>query len=155
MLQIFLKKLLTNREKDDILVKYFALQHSGGSIMFEKNMKVAYLLDFYADVLDEHTGSVMKAYYEDDLSLAEIAADVGISRQGIRHLIKKGEERIEFFESKLGLARRYDELSAVAESLSEIRERIKIYGELNDATDSLDNAIKIVLKGNQDVPESY
>ena len=43
--------------------------------MFEKNLKLAYLLDFYGDVLDEHTKSVMKAYYDDDLSLAEIAVN--------------------------------------------------------------------------------
>ncbi len=123
--------------------------------MFEKNMKVAYLLDFYADVLDEHVKSVMKAYYEDDLSLAEIASDVGISRQGIRHLIKKGEERIEFFESKLGLAKRYDELSSVAESLSEVHRRINRIDGLSEEANTIDGAIKIILKGNQDVPESY
>ena len=59
--------------------------------MFEKNLKLAYLLDFYGDVLDEHTRGVMKAYYDDDLSLSEIAEGVGISRQGVRHVIKKGE----------------------------------------------------------------
>ena len=41
--------------------------------MFEKNMNVAYLLDFYGDLLDERTKGIMTAYYEDDLSLAEIA----------------------------------------------------------------------------------
>ena len=122
--------------------------------MFEKNMKVAYLLDFYADLLDEHVRSVMKAYYEDDLSLAEIASDVGISRQGIRHLIKKGEERIEFFENRLGLAKRYDELSSVAEKLSEANKRIKTIDVLKSEADTIDGAIKIILKGNQDVPES-
>ena len=47
--------------------------------MFEKNMRLAFLLDFYADVLDEHTRNIMRAYYHDDLSLAEIAEDEGIS----------------------------------------------------------------------------
>ena len=122
--------------------------------MFEKNMKVAYLLDFYADVLDEHVKDVMKAYYEDDLSLAEIASDVGISRQGIRHLIKKGEESIEFYESKLGLARRYDELSSVAASLSKVYERISETDSLKEEANVIQDVIKVVLKGNQDVPES-
>ena len=58
--------------------------------MFVKNLKLAYLLDFYEDLLDEHIQGVMRAYYDDDLSLAEIAAGEGISRQGVRHLIKKG-----------------------------------------------------------------
>ena len=122
--------------------------------MFEKNMKVAYLLDFYAEVLDEHTRDVMRAYYEDDLSLAEIASDIGISRQGIRHLIKKGEERIEFFEAKLGLAKRYDELSSVASSLSDVKKRINECERFKAEADTLDVSIKIILKGNQDVPES-
>ena len=46
--------------------------------MFSKDMKLAYLLDFYIDLFDEHTAAVMRAYYEDDLSLAEIAAGEGI-----------------------------------------------------------------------------
>ena len=69
--------------------------------MFQKDMKNAYLLDFYGEVLDEHTRSILRAYYEDDLSLAEIAEDEGISRQGVRHIIKKGEEQLLFLEDKL------------------------------------------------------
>ena len=123
--------------------------------MFEKNMKVAYLLDLYADVLDEHIGSVMRAYYEDDLSLAEIASDVGISRQGIRHLIKKGEERIEFLESKLGLAKLYDDFSSAANDLTCVYESIKNRNELSKEAEAVKRAIEIISKGNQDVPESY
>lgn len=73
--------------------------------MFAKDMKLAYLLDFYIDLFDDHTAAVMRAYYEDDLSLAEIAAGEGISRQGVRHIIKKCEEHILFLEERLGLAR--------------------------------------------------
>ncbi len=72
--------------------------------MFEKNLKMAYLLDLYGDALDGHTGAIMRAYYDDDLSLAEIADGEGISRQGVRHIIKKGEEQLEFLESRLGLS---------------------------------------------------
>ena len=92
--------------------------------MFEKNMKIAYHLDFYIDALDEHSATILKAYYEDDLSLAEIARGEGISRQGIRHIIKKGEEQLEFLESRLGLARRYCELEDSVKVLEEIRERL-------------------------------
>ena len=88
--------------------------------MFEKNLKLAYLIDFYGDVLDEHTRSVMYSYYEDDLSLSEIAEGLGISRQGVRHIIKRGEEQLEFLESRLGLAKKHDELKADAKELLEI-----------------------------------
>ena len=94
--------------------------------MFEKNMRLAYLLDFYGEVLDEHSRSIMTAYYEDDLSLSEIAEGEGISRQGVRHIIKKCEEQLDFLESRLGLAERAQtiadacaKLSAVAKELYE------------------------------------
>ena len=85
--------------------------------MFEKNLRLAYLLDFYGDVLDEHTGKTMHAYYDDDLSLAEIAAGLGISRQGVRHIIKKGEDQLIFLEDKLGLAARHSELVSLADDV--------------------------------------
>ena len=94
--------------------------------MFEKNMKIAYLLDFYGDALDDHTSSVMRAYYNDDLSLAEIAADEGISRQGVRHLIKKGEDQLSYFEEKLGLAKREKELVNACKSLSNIADKLLV-----------------------------
>ena len=92
--------------------------------MFEKNLKLAYLLDFYGEVLDEHTRSVMKAYYDDDLSLAEIAEGVGISRQGVRHVIKKGEEQLSFLEDRLGLAAHYEELERAAELIDGIKKNL-------------------------------
>ena len=85
--------------------------------MFEKNLHIAYLLDFYTDVLQEKVQRVMHAYYEEDLSLSEIAEDEGISRQGVRHLIKKGEEQLSFLEEKLGLAAHYAALREAAEEL--------------------------------------
>lgn len=97
--------------------------------MFEKNMKLAYLLDFYGDALDERTQSIMRAYYEDDLSLSEIADGEGISRQGVRHVIKRGEEQLEFFEEKLGLAAHYKELEAAANKLYTINKFLTENGD--------------------------
>ena len=93
--------------------------------MFEKDMKLAFLLDFYIDTLDEHSSNIMRAYYEDDLSLAEIAQGESISRQGIRHIIKKSEEHILFLEEKLGLARKHIALEGAANTLFAIKERNK------------------------------
>ena len=122
--------------------------------MFEKNMKIAYLIDFYGDALDEHTSEVLRSYYNDDLSLAEIATDVGISRQGVRHLIKKGEEQLLFFEEKFGLATKDKELSEVCRSLSEIRDSLSSKQDCSDEAAKLSDIIRIILKGNQDVSES-
>ena len=121
--------------------------------MFEKNLKIAYLIDFYEDLLDSHISSVMRAYYDDDLSLAEIASTEGISRQGVRHLIKKGEEEIEFLDSKLALAKRHEELISVVASLSEISDRLEKNKHFVDDAKELRRVIEVITKGNQDVPK--
>lgn len=72
--------------------------------MFVKNLNIAYLLDFYGDVLSERVRDMLTMYYCDDLSLAEIADAVGISRQGVRQAIKKGEDELSHLEETLGLA---------------------------------------------------
>lgn len=121
--------------------------------MFEKNMRIAYLLDFYEDLLDPHIRGVMRAYYDDDLSLSEIASGEGISRQGVRHLIKKGEESLEFFESNLALVKRHEELVDAAESLLKISGRLDESGLTNEA-EKIRRVAQVITKGNQDVPKS-
>ena len=74
--------------------------------MFEKNLEMSFLLDFYGDVLSERKRGVMTMYYNEDLSLSEIADEIGISRQGVRDLIKKSEDELTSLEEKLGLAER-------------------------------------------------
>ena len=85
--------------------------------MFEKNLKLACLLDFYGEVLSERKQSVLSLYYNDDLSLAEIAEEIGISRQGVRDLIKKAEEELLFLEDKLGLERKFREALAQSDKI--------------------------------------
>ncbi len=76
-----------------------------------KNLEISYLLDFYGRVLTEKQRDVMEQYYNDDLSLAEIAANFGISRQGVRDAIKRGEAILLDLEDKVGFAGRYREVS--------------------------------------------
>ena len=57
----------------------------------EKDLSIAVLLDFYGDLLTEKQARAIDLYYNEDLSLAEIAEPLGISRQGVRDSIKRGE----------------------------------------------------------------
>lgn len=82
-----------------------------------KNLEISYLLDFYGDVLTEKQRDVMEQYYNDDLSLAEIADNFGITRQGVRDAIKRGESILIELESKVGFAARY---RAVRDGLARI-----------------------------------
>ncbi|MFA5561128.1 MAG: sigma factor-like helix-turn-helix DNA-binding protein [Eubacteriales bacterium] len=85
--------------------------------MFEKDLRIGYLLDFYGEVLPPRTRAMLKLYYEEDLSLSEMAEREGISRQGIRHLVKRGEQELLMLERGLGLAQQFTALRSAAERL--------------------------------------
>ena len=105
--------------------------------MFEKNLEIGYLLDFYGDVLSERKRTVLDYYYNDDLSLAEIAEEIGISRQGVRELIKKAGEELMFYEEKLGLAKRFQVLEEQTEELISLMEQQGIAGDVRKSAQKL------------------
>ena len=73
---------------------------------------------------------VLAVYYNEDLSLAEIADEIGISRQGVRDLIKKAEEELSNLEDKLGLVRKFEEAKTRAASIREMLEKEPVSPEL-------------------------
>ena len=75
------------------------------------------LFDYYGALLTQRQQECFELRYNQDLSLAEIADEVGISRQGVRHIIKKGEENLLFLENRLHLANRHREMKRAAEEL--------------------------------------
>lgn len=75
--------------------------------MFEKNLEIGYLLDFYGDILPQRRRDMMELYYNDDLSLAEIAEQMHVTRQAVRETVKRTEQELMFYEEKLGLLRRF------------------------------------------------
>ena len=93
--------------------------------MFEKNLHIAFLLDFYGEVLGDRTRELLEMYYCDDMSLSEIAEAVGITRQGARGGIKKGEEELLFLEEKLGLAAHHRRIAEEARSLLSLAESVE------------------------------
>ena len=95
--------------------------------MVTKNLEISYLLDFYGDVLTEKQRDVMEQYYNDDLSLSEIADNFGITRQGVRDAIKRGEGTILELEDKVGFARRYRAVQEGIESLEWLAREINLY----------------------------
>ena len=114
--------------------------------MFEKNLKLSMLLDFYGEVLDEHTRAVLRAYYDDDLSLAEIGGMVGISRQGVRHVIKRGEEQLLFLEERLGLAEKQQSLNEATAVLEEVKKKLSKYDstDISDIAGDVDLALSAI-----------
>ncbi len=85
--------------------------------MFEKNLAISDLLDEYAAVLTQRHRVLLDYYYNQDLSLAEIAALVGISRQGVRDGIKKAERELFSLEENLHLVQRFFAVRAEADRI--------------------------------------
>ncbi len=94
-----------------------------------KNLNLSVLLDFYGDMLTDKQRDVMQQYYNDDLSLAEIAANFGITRQGVRDSIKRGEHYLLELESKVGFADKYALILRNAEEISRLAKDIGFYND--------------------------
>ncbi|MGN0475716.1 MAG: YlxM family DNA-binding protein, partial [Ruminococcus sp.] len=126
--------------------------HERQSVM-EKNMELSLLLDFYGELLTEKMRRATELYYNDDLSLSEVAEDMGITRQGVRDLIKRAEGNLYGYEQKLGLYKRFLEmqkgLGTLKDSLVKTKslldcdtDRSEIDKEISDTIDLVDKLIK-------------
>lgn len=114
--------------------------------MFEKNMNISFLLDFYGDVLTEKQREILDLYYNEDLSLAEIAESNGLTRQGVRHVIKKAEDELTSLENKLGLANHFVKLSSaydtIASNLRTVSEMVEKNAAKQEIIDRLNAEIE-------------
>ena len=70
----------------------------------EKDLSYGILLDYYGSLLTERQRDLLAAYYNDDFSLSEISENTGISRQGVRDAIKRGEAELDRLEGALHIA---------------------------------------------------
>ena len=91
------------------------------------NLNTSMLLDFYGTLLTEKQQKICSLYFNDDLSLAEIAQQIGISRQGVRDAVVKGENTVREFEIKLKLAEHYRVLDREFTKIVALSEEIKNY----------------------------
>lgn len=73
-------------------------------------MEIAALADFYAELLPERSRDILDKYYNQDMSLGEIAELTGISRQGVRDYISRASAALSEYESKLHMRQKYFEL---------------------------------------------
>ena len=67
----------------------------------DKKIEISMLWQIYGALLTEKQKEYIDYYYNEDLSLAEIAQNDGITRQGVRDIIKKGEKKLFEYEEKL------------------------------------------------------
>ncbi|MFQ9140856.1 MAG: YlxM family DNA-binding protein [Oscillospiraceae bacterium] len=75
--------------------------------MKNQTFRMTMLFDFYGELLTERQKEFYELYYDEDLSLSEIAENYGISRQGVRDVIVRAEAYMTEIEDKTGLVRRF------------------------------------------------
>lgn len=105
-----------------------------------KDLNITVLLDFYGELLTENQAKVLDLYYNEDLSLAEIAEPMGITRQGVRDSIKRGEKQLYDLEDALGLASRFKDLKSEISSINEMFTELKDYVDTYIHSDKLSKA---------------
>lgn len=96
---------------------------SGGEVV-PKNLKVTLLLDFYGEMLTEKQRDMIELYYNEDLSLGEIAETAKITRQGVRDSIKRGEQQLFELEERLGLVAKFQEYTELLEKIERLARAI-------------------------------
>ena len=89
-----------------------------------KKVDLAFLSAFYGGLLTEKQRRVLSLHCEEDLSLGEIAADVGISRQAVHETIARAAARLNEMEASLGVASRFRKMeSGLEEALTALKKQ--------------------------------
>ena len=103
------------------------------------NVEITILYDIYGEMLTEKQRDFLNYYYNDDLSLSEIAENEGITRQGVRDAIKRAESQMLEMEERLGMAARFNEMTEGLKEIIEYSNKITQYNlrhglskEIND-----------------------
>ena len=89
-----------------------------------KPLEMSLLFDFYGETLTEKQRELFDLYYNEDLSLAEIAEHAGITRQGVRDSIKRAESTLLEMEERLGLARKFRDYQRKLEQITSCAKEI-------------------------------
>ena len=118
--------------------------------MEEKIIYYGTLLELYGELLTDKQYSAIDKYYNMDLSLSEIAQEDKITRQAVRDNIKKAEEKLEFFESKLKLYKNFKKEDNIVSKLE--RNIINLAAKITTLSidkyekEKLDNTLKEIIK---------
>ena len=93
--------------------------------MKNQTYRMTMLLDFYGEILTQRQREFFDLYYNEDLSLAEIAENYDISRQGVRDAIVRAEAAMNELEDKTGLLKRFMRLREKIDSIESAAEDIR------------------------------
>ncbi|MDY6064751.1 MAG: sigma factor-like helix-turn-helix DNA-binding protein [Finegoldia sp.] len=115
----------------------------------EKLLDITMMYDYYGNLLTERERDVIDKYYNEDLSLKEIADINGVSKQAVAASLKRAEKKLYDYEEKLALIKKsnkatfflekiYDDLSKVSQA-NDNKEISEILEEIRDFLNSLED----------------
>lgn len=82
----------------------------------EKKVEISILLEIYGKLLTEKQYEYMNYYYNEDLSLSEIAENEGITRQAVMRILQKSSKKLEEYEQKLQIMEKQKQIKKYIES---------------------------------------
>lgn len=91
----------------------------------DKDLRFSVLLDYYSCMLTDKQRDVIDLYYNEDLSLSEIAEHENITRQGVRDSIKRGEQTMLELEEKFHFAEKSQKYYDIIEEVGKLAADIK------------------------------
>ena len=114
-----------------------------------KTIEKTMLFDFFGDLLTEKQREYFDLYYNEDLSLGEIAENVGITRQGVFDMIARAEASLYGIERKTGLVARFREMREDAARAGALALELGQYCVGGEARQTLDALLSLLdkLKG--------
>ena len=101
----------------------------------EKKQRVNLLMDCYEELLTDKQKQYLSLYYEEDLSLAEIAEDLDVSRNAVYDNLKRAVHSLEDYESKLHLLEKHQQRMDLIQRIEETQNQSQ--DELNDYLEML------------------
>ena len=75
--------------------------------MLQEALEISILFDFYGPLLTDRQQTLVDLYFNENLSLSEIAEEFGVTKQAVSDGIKKSEKALRKYEDKLGLVERW------------------------------------------------
>ena len=106
------------------------------------NLHISALLDLYGAILPEKQQRILDGYYNNDLSLSEIAENEGITRQGVSDFVKRSEAQLLEFEEKLGLVERFEQAKRHIAAIRALGEAKDLPHELTQEIEALAELFK-------------
>lgn len=106
--------------------------------------RMAMLFDFYGDLLTDRQREFFDLYYNEDLSLAEIAENYGISRQGVRDVIVRAENTMTEVEDKTHLIRRFHRMQGEIAAIDKAADELAGYAARHDSDGTLTAIVQTI-----------